>query len=199
MNCFGFFLSKNLLICPLILNGSFDGKSNLGCRSLLFITLNIFLPLPSVLQSFCWEISWWSYGSSLVGNCFSFAAFKILSFWILIMLCLGVYLFGIIWGSLCFLDLYIYFLHQIREVFWHFSNRFSISCSLSSPSNYPMTTLMLVHLKLSQRLLTLSIFFSSFCFLLSWLGCLFVCLFCFLIFQIADLFLGFIYSIVDSL
>ena len=32
----------------------------------------------------------------------------------------GVILFGSNFGTLCFLDLYVYFLHQIREVFFHY-------------------------------------------------------------------------------
>ena len=64
--------------------------------------------------------------------------------------------------SLCFLDLRVYFLHQIREVFFHyFSNKFSISCSFSFPSSTPMTQV-LICLKLSQKLLSLSSFFLCF-------------------------------------
>ena len=75
---------------------------------------------------------------------FFLAAFKILSlslaFGVLIMMCIGVGLFAsILFGTLCFLDLHVYFLHQIREVFvYYFSNRFPISCSFSSPSGTPM-------------------------------------------------------------
>ena len=76
-----------------------------------FSWLSIFLPIPFSLQSFFWEISWQSYGSTLVGNCFSLA-FKILSlsftFSILIMMCLGVGLYGLIlFETLCFLDFYV--------------------------------------------------------------------------------------------
>ena len=55
-----------------------------------------------------------------------------LTFAILIMMCLGVGLFSatLFGDSLCFLDLHVYFLHQIREIFFPiFSNRFPISCS----------------------------------------------------------------------
>nr|KAF6426406.1 hypothetical protein HJG59_009114 [Molossus molossus] len=41
MNFFSFFLSGKLFIWPSILNDSFVVQSNLGCRFLLFITLNI--------------------------------------------------------------------------------------------------------------------------------------------------------------
>ena len=70
------------------------------------------------------------------------------------------------WDSLCFLHLNVYFLCQIREVFFIiFSNRFLIS--FSCPSDTPMMQ-MLECLKLSQRLLILfsflrGILFSSYC------------------------------------
>ena len=36
-------------------------------------------------------------------------------------MCFGVGLFtSILFGTLCFLDLHVYFLHQIREVLFHF-------------------------------------------------------------------------------
>ena len=44
-----------------------------------------------------------------------------LTFGILIMMCLGVGLFvSILFGSRCFLDLHVYFLHQIRQVLLHY-------------------------------------------------------------------------------
>ena len=60
-----------------------------------------------------------------VNNRFSLAAFEILSlsltFGILIMMCLGVGLFAsILFGRLCFPSLHVYFLHQIKEVFFHY-------------------------------------------------------------------------------
>ena len=37
------------------------------------------------------------------------------------MMCLGVGLcIHLVWDSLCFLDLHVYFLHQIREAFFHY-------------------------------------------------------------------------------
>ena len=86
------------------------------------------------------------------------------------MMCLGVFLlwsnfFGRIWAfwtswkSISFTRLGKFF-------FIIFSNKFSISCSSSSPSGSPMIR-MLEQLKLSQRFLSLSSFFgilvSSFC------------------------------------
>ena len=86
------------------------------------MTLNIsYQSLP--VCSFFWEISWQFYGNSPIGN--SLAAFKILSlsltFGIWIVMCLGVGLFAsILLGTLCFLDLHVYFLHQIREIIFHY-------------------------------------------------------------------------------
>ena len=81
-----------------------------------------------------------------------------LTFGILFTLCLGVGLLGSSFLGLCFLNLYVCFLHQIRKVFCnYFSNRFSISCSLSPPSGPVMRML-----EWSQRLLTLSSFFGFF-------------------------------------
>ena len=40
MNSFSLALSGKQFICPFILNDSFAGYSNLGCRSLPFMTLN---------------------------------------------------------------------------------------------------------------------------------------------------------------
>ena len=76
------------------------------------------------------------------------------------MTCLGAGLFAsILFGTLRFLDLNVYFLHQLREVFFrYFSNRFLISCSFSSSSG-TLVMRMLECLKLSHRLLTLSLFF----------------------------------------
>ena len=53
MNSFSFTLSGKHFICPSFLNESFTGQSNLGCRSLLFMTLNAsFQPLLSCRVSF---------------------------------------------------------------------------------------------------------------------------------------------------
>ena len=71
-----------------------------------------------------------------------------------------------LFGTLCFLDLYVYFLCQLGKFsFIIFSNKFSISCS-PSPSGTPLIQ-MLVLLEISQSLLSLSSFFkilfSPFC------------------------------------
>ena len=54
-----------------------------------------------------------------------------------------------------------------------FSNKFSISCSSSSPSGNPMIQ-MLIHLKLSQRFLTLPLIFGFFFLLAVQIECLFL-------------------------
>lgn len=62
MNSFCFFLSRKLFICPSVLNDSFVGQNNLGCRSLLrkatnFISWNVaiisLVPGYSFCQFFC--------------------------------------------------------------------------------------------------------------------------------------------------
>ena len=100
------------------------------------------------------------------------------------MMRLDVGLFGfILFGTLNFLDLYVHFLHQVREVFCHcffyICFQFLAVCLLLSHHH----DVLLEQLKLSQRLLTLSSFFFKF-FLPFWVG-----LFCFLIFLVADLIL----------
>ena len=51
MNSFSFTLSGKHFICPQIVNDSFAGQSNLGCRS-LFLSVEYFLPVPTSLHSF---------------------------------------------------------------------------------------------------------------------------------------------------
>ena len=99
---------------------------------------------------------------------FFFPAFQILSlsltFDILIMMCLGVGLFGfILVGILCasWTCVSISFTKLGKFSVIIFSNRFPISCSFSYPSGSPMMQ-MLVYLRLSQRLLTSHFFFYSF-------------------------------------
>ena len=55
----------------------------------------------------------------------------------------GPFCINLVWDSLCFLDLHIYLLYQIREVYFIiFSNRFSIYCSFSSASGTPLMLMM---------------------------------------------------------
>ena len=145
MNSFNFTLSRKHFICPSILNDSFAGQSNLGCRSLLFITLN------TSCQSFlhC-KVSFEKLADSFMGtplyvtNFFSLAAFNILflslTFSILIMMYLGVGLFASFlfwtvyasWTCMC-----IPFIKSGNFSFIIFSTKFSISYSFSSLSGSP--------------------------------------------------------------
>ena len=67
MNSFSFFLSGKLFIYSLSLNDTFAGKAFLAVGP-SFHDCEYFLPIPSSLQSFFWEISWQSYGNLPVGN-----------------------------------------------------------------------------------------------------------------------------------
>ena len=121
MNSFNLTLCGKHFICPSILNDSFAGYSNLGCRSLHLILGNV------------------------------------------IMMCLGVFLlgsssFGTLWASWTSRKS-ISFARLGKVSFIMFSNKFSISCSSSSPSG-TLRIQMLEHLKLSWRFLSLSSFFG---------------------------------------
>ena len=80
MNSFDFTLSGKHFICPSILNESLAGQSNLGCSSLLFITLN-----TSCQSLLACKVSFEKSADSLMGTplqvtaSISRAAFKILS------------------------------------------------------------------------------------------------------------------------
>ena len=173
MNYFNLTLSGKHFIYPSILSDSFARQSNLGCRSLLFTSLN-----TSCQSLLACKVSFEKSADSLMGTplqvtvSFSLTSFRILS----LSLILGNNydvpwcfppLVQLLWENLSFLDfLEVYFLHQIGEVFFHyFSNKFLIYCSFSSPSSSPMIQ-MLVHLKLSQRLLSLSLFWGDYFFFL---------------------------------
>ena len=98
MNTFSFILSRKHFIFPSILNNNFAEWSNLGHRSLLFITLNTYC--QSLLAC---KVSFEKSANSLMGAsrqvalCFPLAAFKILSLTltlgILTMTCLGMVLY----------------------------------------------------------------------------------------------------------
>ena len=107
MNFFSFTLSGKHFVCPSILKDSFAGYSNLGCRSLLFITS--YTVCQSLLAC---KVSFEKSAYSLMGTplqvtvSFSLAAFKILSLSLilgnLMMMCLGVVFFGSnLFGTLC--------------------------------------------------------------------------------------------------
>ena len=98
MNSFNLTLSEKHFICPSILNESFAGYSNLGCRSLAFMTWN-----TSCQPLFAYKVSFEKSADSLMGTplqvtvSIPLAAFKILSSLILanvIMMCLAVCFLG---------------------------------------------------------------------------------------------------------
>ena len=79
MNSFSFTLSRKHFFCPSILNKSFAGESNLGCRSLLFITLNTSCePLLACKISFQKSADGLMETLLYVTLCFSLTAVKIL-------------------------------------------------------------------------------------------------------------------------
>ena len=111
------------------------------------------------------------------------------------MMCFGVFLlgsnfFGTLWASWTCMSISFTRLGQLSFII--LSNKFSISCSSSSPSGTPMIQ-MLEHLKLSQRFLSLS-FLNSCFFILFWLNVYF-----FLLLQIVDLSPSFLPFIVGLL
>ena len=107
LNSLNFYLSIKLLISPSILNKILSGYSNLGCRFLLFSTLNIschslLACRVSAERSAVRHMEFPLY----VTSCFSLATFNILSLCLifvnLISMCLGVFLLGfILYGTLC--------------------------------------------------------------------------------------------------
>ena len=164
MNSFNLTLCGKHFIFPSILNDSFAGQSNLGCRFLPFMTLNIsFQPFLAC------KISFEKLADSLIGiplqlnGFFPFAAFRIFSNLILanvIMMCLGVFLFGsnffgILWASQTSWNS-ISFAKLGKFSFIICSNKFSTSSS--SPYGTPIIQT-LECLTLSQRFLSLSSIF----------------------------------------
>ena len=146
MNSFNLTLSEKHFICPSILNDSFAGYSNLGCRSLPFMTWN-----TSCQSLLACKVSLEKSADILMGTplrvtvSFSLAAFKILSSFTLgniIMMCLGVCFlgsnfFGTLWASWISWKS-ISFARLGKFYFIIFSNKFSVSCSSFSPSGTPM-------------------------------------------------------------
>ena len=164
MNSFNLTLSGKYFICPPILNDSFVGQSNLGCSLCPHDLEYSFQPLLVC------KVSFEKLADSLMGTplqvtvFFSLVAVNILSLYLILgnvmMMCLGVFLLGSnFFDSLSFLDfLKVCSLCQTGEVcFITFSNKFSVSCSSSSPSGATMIW-MLEHLKLSQSFVSLSFF-----------------------------------------
>ena len=146
MNSFNLTFSGKHFICPSTLNDRFADKSNLGCRSLPFMTSNIsFQPLLAC------KVSFDKSADSLTGTplsvtlCFPFAAFKIVSLPLildnLMMMCLGVFLFGsnffgTLWASWTSWKSNS-FARLGKFSFITYSNKFSTS-SCSSPSGTPI-------------------------------------------------------------
>ena len=124
MNSFNLTLSEKHFICPFILNDSFAEYSNLGCRPLPFMTLNIsFQPLLAFKVSFEKSAHGLMGPPLYVTVSFSLAAFKILSLSLIlgnvIMMCLSVFLLGSnFFGTLSFLE--VYFLCQVGVVLLHY-------------------------------------------------------------------------------
>ena len=143
MNSFNLTLSGKHFICPSILNDSFAGYSNLGCRSLPFITLNTSYQLLLVCK-----VSVEKSADSLMETplwvtlSFSLAAFKILSLTLilgnLMMMCLGGSdFFGTLWA--CWTSWKsISFARLGKFSFIICPNKFAISWSSCSPSGIPM-------------------------------------------------------------
>ena len=109
MNFFNLTLSGKHFIHPSVLNDSFAGQSNLGCRSLPFLTCNTsFQPLLACKVSVEKSVDRLMGSPLQVTVSFSLAASKIRSFYLIlgnvIMMCLGVFLlgssfFGTLWAS----------------------------------------------------------------------------------------------------
>ena len=106
MNSFSFFLPGKLFICPSILNDRFAGWSNVGCRSLVFMILNI-----SCQPLLACKVSFQKSPDSLMGTPYrELTTFLLLllrfslslSFGFLIMMCHGVGLLAsIMFGTFC--------------------------------------------------------------------------------------------------
>ena len=138
LNSLNICLSGKLLM-PLsnLNNESLAGQSILGCRFLLFITLNT---LCCSLLACRVSVEKSAYNHTRVSQyiicCFSLVASSILSlsliFVIFITMCLGVFLLGFMLPrSLCFLDLVDYFLFRVSEVFSSYPFKYFLRSFLS--------------------------------------------------------------------
>ena len=146
---------------------------NLGCRFFPFITLSILC--HSLLAC---RVSAEKSNDRLEGvplciiSCFSLTAFKII-----FNFChfnynasrYGMLWVYTVWDSLCFLDLGVCFLSQVREVFSYYVFKFILCPFFSSPSGTPIMWV-LVCVMLSQRSLKL---FKYYFFLFEFLKILF--------------------------
>ena len=167
MNSFTLTISGKHFICPSILNDSFAGYSNLGWRSLAFMTWN-----TSFKSLLAYKVSFEKSADRVMGTplqvtvSFPLAAFRVLFLFLifgnLMMTCLGVFLlgsyfFGTLWASWSSWKS-ISFTRLGKFSFIICSNKFSISCWCSSPSGTP-TIRIWERFRLSQRILSLSSFF----------------------------------------
>lgn len=75
LNSFRFCISEKFFIFPFILNNNLAGKSILG-TGFSHSGFCVEHDSPNGLQSFCKDISWEPYGSSLENDCFFLAALK---------------------------------------------------------------------------------------------------------------------------
>ena len=198
------FLSGKLFICPSILNDSFAGRTVLAvdlCFSWLWLFLaNPFQPAEFLLRNQLLVLGYAPVGNWLLFSCCFYDSLFIFNLWLFNydVSWSGLLCIHLVWNSLYFLDLHVYFFHQMKEVFFHyFSDRLPLSCSFSSPSGTPMMWMLEAWyecLKLSQKLLMLSSVLGGSFFFLFWL-----LVFSFLMFPIIDLIRGFIHSTVVTL
>ena len=143
MNYFNFTLSGKRFIYAYILNDTFAGQSPLGCRFLLFITLN-----TSSQSLLACKVSFEKSANSLMETpqqltlCFSLAAFKILCLSLTLvnlMMCLGVFLFvsnffGTLWASWTYMSISFTMLGSFLSLFFQISFQFLVlSCLLPAP------------------------------------------------------------------
>ena len=155
-----FISSGKHFICPSILNDSFAGWSNLICRSFLFI-IEYSLPAKFFLRNHLTVLR------------------ELLTFEILIMMCLGVVLsvsilFGALWASWTCMP--ISFTKVGKFSFIIFSNKFSISCFLFSFQHcydFNVGTFEVV----PEATYPILVFLNSFFFLLFWLNFFFFLVF----------------------
>ena len=141
MNSFNLTLSGKHFICPSILNYSFAGQSNLGCRSLPFMTWN-----TSFYPFLAYKVSFEKLADSLMRTplqvtvSFPLAAFKVFLFSLilgnLMMMCLGVGFLGsnffeTLWASWTSWKS-VSFARLGKFSFIICSNKFSVSCCCST-------------------------------------------------------------------
>ena len=137
LNSFSCCLSVKLLISPSNLNENLPRYRILGHWFLPFITLNIWCYSLQACRVSAEKSTESLLGVPLYAICYFFLApSNILSlsliFAILITMYLGMFIFGLIlYGALCFLDLDVSFLSQVREIFSYYVFKYVHSPFLS--------------------------------------------------------------------